>query len=172
MSRMDEATLAGIEAAYRTYIGEDKGSTPRAWQAANHVVEYGIRLVYEVRRLRDALNEQQRLNDAARLLGPARMVLDRAAEGVASREECADLAQRIVDLIGHPVTDEPPHALVRLAAAEAALTNIREARNCLGAGPMDYEAFVDEVDRALGVEASECCEAPNICGAQCQDPKQ
>lgn len=50
--------------------------------------------------------------EAIRLLGPARMVLDRCAEGVADPGEAADMAQRIVDLIGHPVTDEPPHALV------------------------------------------------------------
>lgn len=49
--------------------------------------------------------------DERRLLGPARMVLDRAAEGEASREECAAMAQRIVDMIGHSVTDEPPRAL-------------------------------------------------------------
>lgn len=64
--------------------------------------------------------------DAARLLGPARMVLDRAAEGQATREECARMAQRIVDLIGHPATDEPPHAIVERDQLRAALAEIRE----------------------------------------------
>lgn len=50
--------------------------------------------------------------DYLRLLGAARMVLDRCAEGVAAPGEAADMAQRIVDLIGHSVTDEPPHALL------------------------------------------------------------
>lgn len=55
------------------------------------------------------------LADAAKLLGPARMVLDRCAEDVLGcQAEAADMAQRIVDLIGHSVTDEPPHALVEL----------------------------------------------------------
>lgn len=54
-------------------------------------------------------------HEAVRLLGPARMVLDRVAEGVAAPGEAADMAQRIVDLIGHRVTDEPPHALVLIA---------------------------------------------------------
>jgi len=61
----------------------------------------------EVERLRQG-------HDFARLLGPARMVLDRCAEAVAKPGEAADMAQRIVDLIGHRVTDEPPHALVEL----------------------------------------------------------
>lgn len=53
-----------------------------------------------------------RAADAVRLLGAARVVLDRCAEDRASRGEAADMAQRIVDLIGHSTTDEPPHALV------------------------------------------------------------
>lgn len=64
-------------------------------------------------------NEFRELADAARLLGPARRVLDRVAEGEVTRAECADMAQRIVDLIGHPVTDEPPHALVELERLRA-----------------------------------------------------
>lgn len=79
----------------------------------------------EVERLRE-------LADFARLLGPARMVLDRCAEGVANPSEAADMAQRIVDLIGHPVTDEPPHALVELdrlrTVADSLATALREIR--------------------------------------------
>lgn len=64
---------------------------------------------------------QERADDAYRLLGPARMVLDLFAEGRGEYQEAADMAQRIVDVIGHPVTDEPPHAVVRAEKAEAAL---------------------------------------------------
>jgi hypothetical protein len=34
--------------------------------------------------------------------------------------------------------------------AEAALAEIGELRSCLGAGPMDYEAFTDEIERVIG----------------------
>lgn len=55
------------------------------------------------------------LADVGKLLGPARMVLDACAEDRPGHQaEAADMAQRIVDLIGHSVTDEPPHALVEL----------------------------------------------------------
>jgi hypothetical protein len=46
------------------------------------------------------------------LLGTARMVLDRVAEGHDERQEASKVAQRIVDMIGHSVTDEPPHLLL------------------------------------------------------------
>lgn len=36
-----------------------------------------------------------------------------------------------------------------LIAAARAVERVREVRACLGAGPMDYEAFVDEVDEIL-----------------------
>lgn len=72
-------------------------------------------LVAEVERLRE-------LADFARLLGPARMILDRCAvalEGMEEGQEAEQMAQRIVGLIGHPVTDEPPHALVELERLRA-----------------------------------------------------
>lgn len=64
--------------------------------------------------------------EAIRLLGPARMVLDRCAEGVADTGEAADMAQRIVDIIGHPVTDEPPHALVLIEELADAISEAVE----------------------------------------------
>lgn len=88
-------------------------------------------------RLRDALAENAELRplaDAARLLGPARRLLDEVADqddtfDAELDRRCGEMAQRIVDLIGHPVTDEPPHALVRLNAAEAKLAALhREYR--------------------------------------------
>ena len=72
----------------------------------------------EVDRLRE-------LADFARLLGPARMVLDRCAiQHPSSDTQAADMAQRIVDLIGHPVTDEPPHAMVERDEASDAVIRI------------------------------------------------
>jgi hypothetical protein len=54
-----------------------------------------------------------------RLLGPARMVLDRCAQQVpGSADEAADMAQRIVDWIGHPVTDEPAWATLPCQASD------------------------------------------------------
>ncbi len=56
--------------------------------------------------------EIEQLRYERRLLGAARMTLDLVAAGDSSRweqarREAEDLAQRIVDEIGHPVTDEP-----------------------------------------------------------------
>jgi hypothetical protein len=57
-------------------------------------------------------DEMEQLRYERRLLGAARMVLDLMAAGEPERQEQArqeagDIAQRIVDEIGHPVTDEP-----------------------------------------------------------------
>lgn len=66
--------------------------------------------------------------EAAKLLGPARMVLDRCAEGMPGcREEAAQMGQRIVDIIGHPVTDEPPHALVVVDAARRLIELVEQS---------------------------------------------
>ena len=56
--------------------------------------------------------EMEQLRYERRLLGAARMVLDLVAAGDSSRweqarREAEDIAQRITDEIGHPVTDEP-----------------------------------------------------------------
>ncbi|HEY9369925.1 hypothetical protein [Streptomyces sp.] len=56
--------------------------------------------------------EMEQLRYERRLLGAARMVLDLVAAGDSSRwdqvrQGAEDVAQRIVDEIGHPVTDEP-----------------------------------------------------------------
>jgi hypothetical protein len=75
----------------------------------NRELNDGTQLVLETQRERDQLQYERRL------LGFARLVLDRAAEyddlNPVDRErlpaEAADIAQRIVDEIGHPVTDEP-----------------------------------------------------------------
>lgn len=70
-------------------------------------------LIAALRASREQVEQLKELADFARLLGPTRMVLDRCAlNKPGCDEEAADMAQRIVDLIGHPITDEPPHALV------------------------------------------------------------
>lgn len=93
----------------------------------------------------------EELADAVALLGPARLVLDRCAE---RRPGCADeaarMAQRIVDVIGHGVTDEPPHALVERDELRAMLKQVRGivARFDFGAWPAD-DALA-EIRKAVG----------------------
>lgn len=69
--------------------------------------------------------------DHGRLLGAARMVLDRIAERRDGPAEAADMARRIVDITGHSVTDEPPHVVVERdalrRAAELALPLLKQA---------------------------------------------
>jgi hypothetical protein len=64
--------------------------------------------------------EVEQLTNLTRLLGPARRVLDRCAEDASSeaRAEAAVMAQRIVDWIGHSVTDEPARAADLAAEVE------------------------------------------------------
>lgn len=57
------------------------------------------------------------------LLRNARMVLDRVAQGHDERLAAEAVANRIVDVIGHAVTDEPPHLL----AAASDLVNYTDA---------------------------------------------
>lgn len=89
-----------------------------------------------------SVNEQ----DAVRLLGPARMVLDRCGGCPDCGDEAAAMAQRIVDIIGHPVTDEPPHALVENDRLREAIALHRERIMSLGMG---RDGHGTEWDRAL-----------------------
>jgi hypothetical protein len=96
--------------------------------------------------LRQAKAEIEQLRYERRLLGAARMVLDLVAAGGPAREEQArreaeDLSQRIVDEIGHPVTDEPalgPSYRVELAEAkeenQRLLARLAEYENAEGWG--------------------------------------
>lgn len=97
----------------RSYVAESESLLPD-WEFIAHARTDVPALLAEVDRLRE-------LADAARLLGSARMVLDRCAETQIGgcRAEAAAMAQQIVDLIGHSVTDEPPHALVELERLRA-----------------------------------------------------
>jgi hypothetical protein len=89
--------------------------------------------------LEEAQRERDELRYERRLLGMARRVLDLAAEGGHLgydvdyiRNQAADVAQRIVDEIGHPATDEPalgPSFREQLAAARADAERIREERD-------------------------------------------
>lgn len=66
--------------------------------------------------LAEAVTELRRLeaerSDHLWLLSGSRMTLDGIAEGREGPTEAAAQAQRIVDHIGHRLTDEPPHTLV------------------------------------------------------------
>lgn len=100
--------------------------------------------------------ERGQLRYERRLLGVARMVLDRQAEypnlHQVDRErlaaEAAEIAQRIVDEIGHSVTDEPalgPHYREQIAALRAELAAARgEALDAV-----DTLATLDGADGAV-----------------------
>ncbi len=85
----------------------------------------------ELRRLRTLFDEAQVSLpiEQRRLLSISRMVFDRHAEGdTLSRDDAADLAQRIVDEIGHSVTEEPalgPSFRVEIAGLKAANDRVR-----------------------------------------------
>lgn len=78
------------------------------------------------------------------LLNAARMVLDRAANGDDVEGEAAFVAQRIVEVTGHDVTDESPHLLVAaeriLEYAQAHLMTLHECSIC--PGNQCYEEWV------------------------------
>lgn len=92
-------------------------------------------------------DELQQLRYERRLLGAARMVLDLVAAGDPSRWEharqgAADVAQRIVDEIGHPVTDEPalgPELRERVERAEVELEATRAQLGDHGGGARHFK---------------------------------
>lgn len=129
-------------------------------------------VVQDLQAERDALkaaNEQLRYE--RRLLGWARMTLDLVAAGdhtrwEQARREAKDIAQRIVDEIGHPVTDEPAlgpsfraaidrtrEAMERYSAAGCTNVNIRQVINLLSPTWPDgnYDAALD--DTANGTDS-------------------
>lgn len=123
-------------------------------QAPPGMVEYARlcvdRLTADLQATRAEVERLTELADFARLLGPARMVLDRVAaqawdDEESIRQECADMAQRIVDLIGHPVTDEPPHAIVERDALRAEVERLR--------------SFVDILSRKVDVYETQASDA-------------
>lgn len=80
--------------------------------------------------------ERDQLRYERRLLGFARIVLDRVAHGNRAdwfdseriSAEAEDIAQRIVDEIGHPVTDEPalgPSFRVEIDQLKVAIERVR-----------------------------------------------
>lgn len=109
-----------------TITDEELAEMEGRWPAIRREISYTDheivpRLIAALRSTRSEAERLRELADFARLLGPVRMVLDRCAlnGGDQERQDAADMAQRIVDLIGHPVTDEPPHALVERDALRA-----------------------------------------------------
>jgi len=120
--RLRESLDPGKSAAIIDAMFSEANRLGRQQYSSSHALTY---LVAEVERLRET-------EDATRLLGVARMALGRAAvyptpthSADAIRKECADVAQRIVDLIGHPVTDEPPHVLVERDELRAEVEQLR-----------------------------------------------
>ena len=105
----------------------------------DNVVELGRKDHRRVQELEAVLAEtsaeRDQLRYERRLLGMARRVLDLAAEGGHHgydedyiRNQARDIAQRIVDEIGHPATDEPalgPSFREQLAAADAERDRMR-----------------------------------------------
>ena len=73
---------------------------------------------------------------AMHLLASARMVLDRVAQGHDERLAAEAVANRIVDVIGHDTTDEPPHLLVAaadlLAYTDAHRMSVTDCVVCTG----------------------------------------
>lgn len=86
----------------------------------------------ELRRLHTLFDEtaQSLPIEQRRLLSISRMVFDRHAEGdTLGRDDAADLAQRIVDEIGHSVTEEPalgPSFRVEIAELKATVARVRK----------------------------------------------
>lgn len=104
-----------------------------------------------------------RLSYERRLLGWARMTLDLVAADdpdrwAQARREAADLAQRIVDEIGHPVTDEPalgPSLRAERDQAEATIARVTALAADLDAlaGP-DRDWSVRAIDAAAKIRAA------------------
>lgn len=80
------------------------------------------------------------------LLGAAREVLDRVATGglrdwANAQRQAKDLAQRIVDEIGHPVTDEPALGPEYRAEIRQLRADMAEARSDLAGWRAAYQAL-------------------------------
>lgn len=121
--RLDKAITALSEYFKGTPIGPD--IAPRITEMRSDLMARA----HAAERARDnAYAEREQLRYERRLLGAARLTLDLVAAGDHSRwpqarREAQDLAQRLVDEIGHPVTDEDalgPTYREQLAHAEAA----------------------------------------------------
>ncbi len=78
-----------------------------------------------------------------RLLAISRMVFDGIAEGHPfTRDEAADLAQRIVDEIGHSVTDEP-------ALGPSFRVEIERLQDLISRMRADYRAEIAEAEEQI-----------------------
>jgi hypothetical protein len=104
--------------------------------------------------------EIERLRYERRLLGFARMTLDLVAAGdpdrwKQARREAEDIAERIVDEVGHPATDEPalgPSFRAQLEQVQAALARWD---NLTRWDSDDAIEFAEEIRTALEKEEEE-----------------
>jgi signal transduction histidine kinase len=109
--------------------------------------------------------EIKRLTYERRLLYVARMVLDRvsvAATFEQARDEAGDVAQRIVDEIGHSVTDEPalgPSFRTEIEQLQAAIAQVRRLCDLTIAASVRVDA-IDQAQDTLAVLAR--CDLPAV----------
>lgn len=139
------------------------------------------KVLYAVMAVRD--EELEQLRYERRLLGAARMVLDLVAAGdssrwVQARGEAEALAQRIVDEVGHPATDEPalgPEWRERAESAEEALDSSRAAVDrviALARSLTDTDpAMADRIAETVVNMAGECAPGAALALLDPPDPR-
>lgn len=129
-------------------------------------------------RLDEQAAEIEQLRYERRLLGFARMVLDRVAFGNRAdwfdseriSAEAEDIAQRIVDEIGHPVTDEP-------ALGPSYRQEIERLRAALGGAffvtidPSDLARYLDKWEDTLAFAEEYFTKKSEAAAAQHCNPK-
>lgn len=140
----DEHRTKGLELLAEADRRAGEAAARRHAAATAHLLAAGLPAQSAGRHHQDALcadieNERDELaveNEQLRyerhLLGVARMTLDLVAAGGPERwdevrRQAEDVAQRIVDEIGHPVTDEPalgPSMRDRLATLDSAMHSV------------------------------------------------
>jgi hypothetical protein len=94
--------------------------------------------------LADKQHLQDERADHLWLLKGSRMTLDAIAVGREGAAHAEAQAQRIVDHIGHAVTDEPPHTLVENERLRAEVVSLRERLAAVNAGTCRYVSVSDE----------------------------
>jgi hypothetical protein len=89
------------------------------------------------------------------LLHGSRLTLDAIANGREGADHAAAQAQRIVDHLGHRVTDEPPHTLVENDRLREALLTAAAGIDVLIAGGTDQAGNLRRLADYMRAEAAE-----------------